>query len=100
MLLRTAGQAAAGDFFGSVPAGGDAYVLKWIIYGWDHERAVTILRNCRRVMSKQVKLLFIEAAIPPTNAPSFHKFMLLNISVMSGGHGARRPSIPRAAGCG
>jgi hypothetical protein len=43
-------QAVAGDFFESVPDGGDAYALKWIIHDWDDERAVTILRNCRRAM--------------------------------------------------
>lgn len=36
----------AGDFFESVPGGGDAYILKWIIHDWDDERALTILRNC------------------------------------------------------
>lgn len=78
-------QAVAGDFFESVPAGGDAYVLKWIIHDWEDDRAVTILRNCRRVMSEQAKLLLIEAVIPPDNAPSFHKFMDLNMLVMTGG---------------
>lgn len=78
-------QTVAGDFFQSVPAGGDAYVLKWIIHDWDDEKAVTILRNCRREMSEHAKLLLIEAVIPPGNAPSFHKFMDLNMLVMTGG---------------
>lgn len=29
-----------GDFFGAVPPGGDAYLLRWIIHHWDHERAL------------------------------------------------------------
>ena len=29
-----------GDFFESVPSGGDAYILKWIIHDWDDRRAV------------------------------------------------------------
>jgi hypothetical protein len=78
-------QAVAGDFFESVPAGGDAYVLKWIIHDWDDERAVTILKNCRRAMPQVAKLLLIEAVIPAGNAPSFHKFMDLNMLVMTGG---------------
>ena len=41
----------AGDFFDSVPEGGDAYVLKDIVHDWDDDRAMAILRNCRRVMA-------------------------------------------------
>ncbi len=79
-------QAANGDFFESVPGGGDAYVLKWIIHDWVEERAVAILKNCRRAMPKHGKLLLIEAVIPAGNTPSFHKFMDLNMLVMTGGH--------------
>jgi len=78
-------QAITGDFFESVSDGGEAYVLKWIIHDWDDEKAVTILRNCRRAMPQQAKLLLIEAVIPPGNTPSFHKFMDLNMLVMTGG---------------
>jgi O-methyltransferase domain len=68
-----------------VPSGGDVYVLKWIIHDWDDERAVTILKNCRRAMREHAKLLLIEAILPLGNAPSFHKFMDLNMLVMTGG---------------
>jgi hypothetical protein len=78
-------QAVAGDFFESVPDGGDAYVLKWIIHDWDDERAITIFRNCRKAMRQKAKLLLIEAVIPLGNTPSFHKFMDLNMLVMTGG---------------
>src|SRR6185295_16241 len=37
----------AGDFFKSVPEGGDAYIMKWIIHDWDDEKSNTILRNIR-----------------------------------------------------
>jgi ubiquinone/menaquinone biosynthesis C-methylase UbiE len=75
----------AGDFFESVPGGGDAYVLKWIIHDWDDERSVAILKNCRRAMAENGRLLIIEAVIPPGNEPSFGKFMDLNMLVMTGG---------------
>src|SRR5207247_10191003 len=55
---------AAVDFFESVPAGGDAYLLKWILHDWDDERATTILTNCRRVMSEQARLLVVEVVLP------------------------------------
>lgn len=54
----------SGDFFESVPAGADAYVLKSIIHDWNDEKARTILETCRRVMSSEAKLLLIERVLP------------------------------------
>jgi hypothetical protein len=68
-----------------VPSGGNAYLLKWIIHDWDDERSVAILKNCYRAMAAHGKVLVIEAVIPRGNAPSFHKFMDLNMLVMTGG---------------
>lgn len=58
----------AGDFFESVPAG-DAYILKHIIPDWDDERAIRILKNCRRAMEGDGKLLLVETVVPPVNEP-------------------------------
>jgi hypothetical protein len=55
----------AGDFFRTVPAGGDAYLLRWIIHDWDNDRALTILRNCRAAMKETARLLLVETVIPP-----------------------------------
>src|SRR5262245_51850276 len=63
-------EVVGGDFFKSVPAGCDAYLLRWIIHNWDHERAVAILRNCRQAMGTGSRLLLIEAVIPTGN--EFH----------------------------
>ncbi|MCA1558446.1 MAG: acetylserotonin O-methyltransferase, partial [Acidobacteria bacterium] len=41
-----------GDFLESVPEGGGAYLLKHIIHDWDDQRAIGILKNCRRSMSE------------------------------------------------
>jgi hypothetical protein len=43
-------EVASGDFFASVPAGGDAYLLKSVIHNWDDEQAEVILGNCREAM--------------------------------------------------
>ena len=40
----------AGDFFESVPAGGDLYMLKSVLHDWDDASAVKILQNVHRVM--------------------------------------------------
>ena len=75
----------AGDFFKAVPAGSDGYILKWIIHDWDEERATTILRNCRRAITNDGRLMVIEAVIPPGVEPHFAKFIDLNMLVMTGG---------------
>jgi SAM-dependent methyltransferase len=73
------------DFFESVPAGADAHVLKWIIHDWDDERALKILRNCRRALADGGRLLLVEAVVPEGNEPSFSKWMDLQMLVMTGG---------------
>lgn len=59
------GEAVGGDFFDAVPDGGDVYVLKHVIHDWNDERAITILRNCRRAMSPTGALLIVEGVYPP-----------------------------------
>jgi hypothetical protein len=55
---------AEGSFFDSVPAGGDAYVLKNIIHDWPDEKAVQILRNVRAAAGPQATMLLVEFVIP------------------------------------
>jgi len=78
-------EAIAGDFFESVPGGGDAYILKWIIHDWDEERSITILKNCHRAMAENGRLLLVEAVVPFGSEPHFSKFIDLNMLVMTGG---------------
>jgi hypothetical protein len=68
-------EVVGGDFFKSVPAGCDAYLLRWIIHNWDHERAITILRNCRQAMSASSRLLLIEMVLPAGNDLHPGKFL-------------------------
>lgn len=58
-----------GDFFSSVPSEGGAYLLRWIIHDWDHDRALTILKNCHSAMPKAARLLLVETVIPPGDEP-------------------------------
>ena len=57
-------EVVAGDFFESVPAGPDAYILKSVIHDWDHEHSVRILQNCRRALCPSGKLLLVELVLP------------------------------------
>jgi hypothetical protein len=78
-------EAIAGDFFKAVPAGGDAYVLKWIIHDWNDEQATTILKNCRAQMGPDARLIIVDCVVPETAEPHFSKFIDLNMLVMTGG---------------
>ena len=75
----------AGNFFKAVPAGGDAYVMKWIIHDWDDARSITILKNCREKMAANGKLILVDCVVPEGNEPHFSKFIDLNMLVMTGG---------------
>jgi len=57
--------AGGGDFFKEVPSGADACVVKHVIHDWDDARAVAILKNCRRAMGPNGKLLIVEGVYPP-----------------------------------
>lgn len=76
---------AAGDFFSAVPAGGDAYLLKYVLHDWPDDDCVAILRNVTRAMREGAKVLVIEAVIPPGNDPHPGKFMDINMLVITGG---------------
>jgi len=78
-------ETVAGDFFKSVPEGGDAYVMKWIIHDWDDEKSNTILRNIRNRMQPNSKLILVDCVVPETDEPHFSKFIDLNMLVMTGG---------------
>lgn len=73
------------DFFESVPAGGDAYLMKHIIHDWDDERSGIILKNCHRAMAGKGKLLLVETVIPPGNGPDFGKWMDVAMLIFTGG---------------
>lgn len=75
-----------GDFFQSVPSGGDAYALKMILHDWDDAKSVVILKNVRKAMNDQGTLLIVEAVLDAaTDAGSPGKLLDMNMLVMTGG---------------
>ncbi|MCI0667457.1 MAG: hypothetical protein L0Y38_10165 [Methylococcaceae bacterium] len=71
---------AGGDFFHSVPSGGDAYILRWIIHDWDHDRALAILGNCRSAMHAAARLLLVETVLPV--GEEFHPGKVMDFSML------------------
>jgi hypothetical protein len=55
----------AGDFFESVPSGGDVYLLSWILHDWDDARAARILQSCRAAAGESATLVLVEVVLPP-----------------------------------
>lgn len=70
---------SGGNFFESVPSGGDAYILKHIIHDWSDDECVTILRHCHSAMSPGGKILIVEMVIPGPNVPSISKLLDLEM---------------------
>jgi predicted O-methyltransferase YrrM len=57
-------EVVTGDFFESIPGGGDLYVLSRVLHDWDDEAALQILATCRRAMRAGAILVLAEALLP------------------------------------
>lgn len=68
-----------GDFFKSVPAKADAYIMKHIIHDWNDGQCVTLLENCCQAMTEGGKVLVVEMVVPEGNEPSPAKFLDLQM---------------------
>jgi O-methyltransferase domain/Dimerisation domain len=77
--------ASAGDFFQSVPAGGDFYVLSSVLHDWNDTEATAILRNVRTAMNGTGRLLVVEHVVPDGNEPHPGKFIDLEMMLVTGG---------------
>jgi hypothetical protein len=75
----------AGDFFTSVPGGGDGYILSNILHDWDDARALTILKTCRAAMPNTAKLIINEALMPEDGSASFVKLVDVQMLAIVGG---------------
>jgi SAM-dependent methyltransferase len=67
--LRDRCRFVAGDAFETVPDGGDAYVLSNFLVSWPDDQAVILLRNCRKAIAENGKVLLIEWVMPAGNEP-------------------------------
>lgn len=83
--VRERCQFVAGNFFESVPPGGDVYLLRHILHDWDDERSGAVLKNCRRAITQHSRMLVVESVIGAGNAPSIGKCMDLQMLALTGG---------------
>lgn len=75
----------AGDFFDAVPSGGDLYVLKAIVGGWDDDSCIRILTTVRRAMRADSRLLVIEPVMGVGREFSLGNVVQLQSFVLYGG---------------
>lgn len=70
---------AAGDFFDSVPAGADTYLLSFILHDWNDDEAAAILRNVRSAIADDGRLLLVEFVLPNGDEPHLGKLIDLTM---------------------
>ncbi|MER5204527.1 methyltransferase [Streptomyces sp. NPDC002825] len=77
----------AGSFFDAVPAGGDVYVLSWILHDWPDEKAESILRNCRRAMEAGARIVVVDRVLKesPQECDPLDLVLDLQMLVLHGG---------------
>jgi DNA-binding transcriptional ArsR family regulator/SAM-dependent methyltransferase len=96
---------ASGDFFASVPPGGDAYLLSNILHDWDDEPSARILANCREAMAPGGRVLLVEAVLqeravrdaPPDGAPPALTVSLMDLDMLVLNGGRQRSAAEFAA---
>jgi O-methyltransferase/methyltransferase family protein len=62
-------QTVSGSYVQGVPAGGDVYVLSYVLHNWADGNAVEILRAVRRAMPDHGHVLVVEEVVAPPNQP-------------------------------
>ena len=74
-----------GDFFKAIPAGGDIYLMKFILHDWNDARCQDILTTTRRAMSGKGRLLVVEDIVCGPNQPCGAKVGDILMLVRTGG---------------
>src|SRR5437868_13726213 len=77
-----------GSFFDEVPPGGDAYLLKRVLWSWADNRAHMLLSRVRAAMREDSRLLLHEPVARPGDSDEVGKIYDLILLAMGGG-GAR-----------
>lgn len=97
----------AADFFAGVPGGCDVYLLKSVLHNWNDERALEILRACRRSMGAAARIVILERLEPvaPARDASSREVARSDLNMLVGCGGRERTasqfqSLLTAAGFG
>ncbi len=77
----------SGNFFKSIPKGGDMYLLKSIIHNLSDDQCIHLLKDIKQVLPKNGKILIFEPIIENNNRYSFAK--LYDIQMLVGRNGGK-----------
>lgn len=76
----------AGDLLESVPTSPDVYLMRCVLHGYDDDTARKILRNVRRAMQPEDRLLVLEVVLPDRidrPDPALEKLLLSDINMLA-----------------
>lgn len=82
----------AGDFFESVPAGADAYLLANIVHNWDDENALRIVKNVRAALPDHGRVLLVDMVLPDDDRAHLGKDLDMRMLALFGGGRERTES--------
>lgn len=88
----------SGNFFQSVPAGADAYILSHIIHDWREEQCLTILGHVRKAMNPAGRLLVVEMVLPSGDTAHPGKMLDMAMLVLLGGQERTEPEYASLLG--
>lgn len=78
-----------GDFFESVPAGHDVYLLSRVLHDWPDEECVRILQSCRAACRPDSTLLVVERLLSEEDSdPLAHAWDMQMLAIAGGGERA------------
>jgi hypothetical protein len=86
----------AGDFFTSVPSGGDVYLVSHVLHNWHDKQAITILRSIRSAIASSGRLFVVEIPLPDGDTPHFAKDVEVRLMSLHAG-GQERTEAEYAA---
>lgn len=72
-----------GDFFKSVPEGGDLYTICRTLLNWSDDDAIKILNECAAAMNENAKLLIIDFMLPERDHPHYMRTALSDLNLFT-----------------
>ncbi len=74
-----------GSAFESIPSGADVYLMSRILHDFADEKALVLLRNCRKAVPPGGLLLLREGVLPETDIPRRRALLDLEMMAINGG---------------
>ena len=81
----------AGDVFETVPEGADAYLFRHLLHDYDDDDCLKMLKNVRRVMKPDSRVLVLEKTVPTDDTPGPGRWLDLHVMLLTGG---RERTVP------